>query len=515
MMNKTRIPKLHNKAIRPKQIGVTRVERLLPDEKREAVFLSRLGYKVHEALADLVDNSIDAHANKILIRFVRTTDKIARVLIVDNGSGMDDDTLTEAMRFGSKNAKDDNELGKYGIGLKTASLSQAKSVTVLSRQGKAYTGRRWTADNIGKGWLCEVLKEADVAAYLTQDFAPVQLNRSGTIVIWEDLEHLRSVASLIDNTLQTTIGSVSTELGLRFHRFISDDRIQIVMDTQIAGLQPTGICIEVAPLDPFNYPQSGSEDYPRTFAVELAPHSSIHLECHIWPPKSKASEYRLGRGKVAARQGFYFYRNDRLIQAGGWNGYLNDDSEPHLSLARVKVDLPARFDSIFKLNLAKSSFEPPPDFVPRVSAARNRGHAFKEFISDAQRAYRKQKKKDSAQFPFIPGRGFPADSKSAARRILHERGTGKPKTIHFSWRELEPHVFFSLDRDKAAISLNKLYRRKVLQSGKASAVDAPLVKLLLMFLLQKELLRKNDTEKYLAWVDGLNNVLIATLKKMA
>jgi hypothetical protein len=204
-----------------------------------------------------------------------------------------------------------------------------------------------------------------------------------------------------------------------------------------------------------------------------------------------------------------------LIQAGGWNGYLNDDSEPHLSLARVKVDLPASFDSAFKLNLAKSSLEPPPDFVPRVSAATNRGHTFKEFIADAQRAYRKQKKKDSAQFPFLPGRGFPSESKSAAKRILHERGAGKPKNVHFSWQELDPHVFFVLNRDKAVISLNKLYRRKVLQSRKASATDAPLIKLLLMFLLQDELHRKNETEKYVAWVDGLNNVLVATIKKMA
>lgn len=499
---------------RPAQIEVARTEKLPPNPKREAVFLSRLGYKVHEALADLVDNSIDANANKILIRFVRTADKIARVLIVDDGSGMDDDTLMEAMRFGSKHEKDDDELGKYGIGLKTASLSQAKTVTVLSRQGSAYTGRRWTADNIGKGWLCEVLKGSGVKEYLSKNFAPVQMKRSGTVIIWEDLEHLRSVSNLIDSIIQTTISSVSTELGLRFHRFISDGRIQIVSDTQTAGSEPTGISTEVDALDPFGYPDSGKEGYPRTFAVELAPHGSIQLQCHIWPPKSTAQEYKLGRGKVAARQGFYFYRNDRLIQAGGWNGCLNDDSEPHLSLARVKVDLPPIYDSVFKLDLAKSSFEPPPDFVSRVYAATNRGRTFKEFIADAQRAYRKQKKKDSAQFPFLPGRGFPSDSKNAAKRILHERGTEKPKNVHFSWQELEPHVFFVLNRDRATIGLNKLYRRKVLQSGKASATDAPLIKLLLMFLLQDELGRRNETEKYRTWVDGLNNVLVATVKKM-
>ena len=83
-------------------------------------------------------------------------------------------------------------------------------------------------------------------------------------------------------------------------------------------------------------------------------------ECHIWPPQSHALGYRLGGGKVALRQGFYFYRNNRVIQAGGWNGVRGDDGEPHLSLARVKIDLPSELDSMFKLDVTKSRLDPSP-----------------------------------------------------------------------------------------------------------------------------------------------------------
>ena len=95
--------------------------------------------------------------------------------------------------------------------------------------------------------------------------------------------------------------------------------------------------------------------YPKLFDVEVGSTGKLRLECHIWPPKSEDEGYRLGSGKVAARQGFYFYRNDRLIQAGGWHGCRDNDAEPHLSLARVKVNLAADWDDAFNLTAAKAA----------------------------------------------------------------------------------------------------------------------------------------------------------------
>src|SRR5688572_32557252 len=109
------------------------------------------------------------------------------------------------MRFGSRTEKGTSALGKYGIGLKAASLSQAKMVAVLSKHKGRYVGRRWTYENIGKGWICEIIKSADVSRVLADGLPPIRLRSSGTVVIWEDLEHLVATKSRIDATLQATL----------------------------------------------------------------------------------------------------------------------------------------------------------------------------------------------------------------------------------------------------------------------------------------------------------------------
>jgi hypothetical protein len=499
----------------PTELQVERVEQLRPDDKKSALIFARLGYSVPEAIADLVDNSIDAKARRVLVRIVRTDEKIHRVLIADNGEGMNDGTLLEAMRFGSRTEKGPSALGKYGIGLKAASLSQAKIVTVLSKHRGRYVGRRWTYENIGKGWVCEVIKTSDVARALSDGMPPVGLRRSGTVVVWEDLEHLAATKAGIETTIQETLRELSNDIGLRFHRFIDAKRLKVYLDVQTVGAPPSTIRQEVLALDPFDYPSSGRDGYPKSFQVPLGPAGRLKIECHIWPAKSEEPGYKLGGGKVSARQGFYFYRNDRLIQAGGWNGSREDDNEPHLSLARVKVNLPPAFDGLFKLDVRKSKVEPPPTFAPNVNAVEERSGSFRQYVRDAQLAYRRQKKKDGALFSFLPGRGFPATTRGSVRRILWEKGTGRPQLVHFAWEELDPDVFVELDRERSRIVLNALYRSRVLASKRASGADAPVVKLLFLLLLQEEFPRRASSERYREWMEKINHAMVAVLKKGA
>jgi len=426
---------------------------------------------------------------------------------------MTDPTLLEAMRFGSRTEKGERALGKYGIGLKAASLSQAKTVTVLSKHKGRYVGRRWTFENIAKGWICQVLKSVQIAAFLADGMAPVGLRKSGTVVIWEDLEHLAATKARIDVTIQETIREVSHDIGLRFHRFIGEKRLKVYLDVQTAGEPPSTIREEVVALDPFDYPASGREGYPKAFQVPLGPAGRLRIECHIWPAKSEEPGYKLGGGKVSARQGFYFYRNDRLIQTGGWNGCREDDNEPHLSLARVKVDLPAAYDGLFKLDVRKSKVEPPPAFAPNVNDAEERSGSFRQYVRDAQLAYRRQKKKEGALFSFLPGRGFPAAARSSVRRILWEKGTGRPQLVNFAWEELDPDVFVELDRERNRVVLNALYRSRVLTSRRASGADAPVIKLLFLLLLQDEFTRKNSSERFREWMERINHAMVVVLKK--
>lgn len=496
------------------KIETQSTEQLRPDDIGSAEIYSRLGYKLTEAISDLVDNSIDAKAKNILIRFIRTDDQIRRVLILDDGHGISDSNFAKAMQIGSSVGKSKISLGKYGIGMKSASLNQARSVSVLSLAGGRGAGRKWTVENIKLGWVCEILNPRQVGDYLSNSFGPMTLGKSGTLVVWEDLQHLKTTATTIDATISKTIKSLSTELGLHFHRFIASGNLRIFIDAQWSGKTESGIYTEVLTLDPFSYTISGKDGYPKTFTVDLPPYGKLTAEAHIWPAKSTEPGYKLGGGKISSRQGLYIYRNDRLIQVGGWNGCRDDDNEPHLSLARVVIDLPPEFDSTFQLDVTKSKVEPPPEFAKQLLAAlRTDGTSFKKYILDAQSVYRKQKTRDGGTFKFVPNRGFPKAAKESSKRILWEKGSNALTPIDFNWKKLDPDIFVDIDPENKTIAINSVYRDKVLKGQSASSTDAPLVKLLLFFLLHEHLDRKAKTEKYLDWVKKINLALVATCNK--
>jgi hypothetical protein len=488
---------------------VTKRETLPPDEGKAAAIFSRLGYRIADAIADLVDNSVDAGASSVHIRFLRLSGGIHSVTIADDGAGMNDNELREAMRFGSRSKKGDSQLGKYGIGLKSASLSQADRVMVLSRKGPSMIGRRWTLPNIRENWSCDILRSDDVSKAFTKRFGDFKIGKHGTIVIWEELEHLKALPDNIDGVMTRTIKELTTELGIRFHRYLERGALAIGIDQQYDLEEPSDLPMYVSALNPFDYGTSPNKDYPAVLALTIGG-IALKARCHIWPPRSNAIGYRLGGGKVALRQGFYFYRNDRLIQAGGWNQLIADDSEPHLSLARVEIDLPSALDSRFKLDVTKSRLDPGPEFgIAMLAATTKTSITFKKYQLDAQTAYRKQKIKDRARFPMIPGAGMPVKVQNAVADILREEGTGRPHKVAFVWETLDNDEVVRISAGSRQILLNKRFRKE-LAEGKRS--DAPVLKMLLLFLLQEHLEKTVNTKVTNEWLQRVNLALLASLK---
>lgn len=487
---------------------VAGTEVLPPDDTRSADIFSRLGYKFWDAVADLVDNSVDAGASHVLIRFVRSDSNVERVIIADNGSGMDDAELWEAMRFGSRSKKNQSQLGKYGIGLKSASLSQAEVVTVLSKSKGKILGRRWKIENIKKGWQCETLAEPGLKAMFATEFGELVIRKSGTIIVWERLEHLRALPQNLDKVLEKAIKQLRIELGIRFHRFIDDNRLTLLVDQQFPGDPEPEIQQTISSLHPFSYGQSPKAGYPARLALKIDD-IEIIAQCHIWPPRSTAPGYRLGGGKVALRQGFYFYRNDRVIQAGGWNGLRADDSEPHLSLARVEIDLPATLDSLFKLDVTKSTLDPSPRFLEALHTARSGEVTFPKYLEAADAVYRQQKKKDRARFPFVPGSGLPPRAIKAITGVLREKGTGPVRKVTFRWKRLDHDEMFRIDATANVVYLNSMFKGDLTEGN---SNDAPVLKVALMFLLQGHLDKARRTASASDWLQRVNAALIAALK---
>lgn len=482
-----------------------------PNASRLIDALRQIGYSFEQAVSDLVDNAISADASTILIRFIHDREEIKSLAVVDDGRGMDARELENAMRFGSQRRDSVLSLGKFGMGLKLASLSHAGVLTVATRKVKKAFARRWTLEGIRNDWACDRFSDNDASLLHGSPWSPVLADAVGTVVIWEDIDKLPVSESGLRHTLRVLHRRLDLHLGLHFHRFLENGDLRIFIDQQVLGESEKQIRAEVQPLDPFGYDRSGAKGYPRVFSVDIPDIGSIDIEGHIWPPNSELPEYRLG-GRAAARQGFYFYRNNRLIQAGGWNGLMQSETEPHSSLTRVKVDLPPDFDAVFSLNVQKSSVIVPPGFDEAVRVAEcSKKTTFDNYRHIAEQVYRSTDERAEKLKPVLPGKGVP---KCLYSNMLHARGLEEEDTrfVDFDWAMMNEGTMFKLKRDSGQILLNEYYRHDMLAGLKPEKNDLPLLKLMIYHLLEQDLKKVRTgpaREKELA---RMNQVLIEAVK---
>jgi len=489
-----------------------KTERIPPDPKGAALGMQRIGYSLEEAVADLVDNSIDASASNILVRFFRNANSVTQVAFVDNGKGMDETTLHRAMQYGVQTEHHQSDLGKYGIGLKTASFSQCQSLSVFSKQKGLVHGRRWTLTRMQDDWRCEILDPEGCRLLFEQKWGGISLEKSGTIVLWDDLDALSSGSSDVNKLVSKIISkSLPVDLGIRFHRFLSAGTVSLMCDVfnhDGGDIAP----VPILPLDPFDYGKTGRNGYPISFHVEVPGRGKLCMAAHIWPPKSEKPEYKLGGGRVAERQGFYFYRNDRLIQVGGWNGVRESDSEPHLSLARVLVDLPPSLDATFGLLIQKSKVVPPPSFKSLVKTARAGNTSFDDYIAAADESYRASSTHVAPQI-MVPGKGLPVSLQRKLGRIL-SAGENHVREIQFEWKEMDSSLFFEADPGNDVVYLNLVYRPLLAEKRSHSSSDIPLVKSLLFLLVSPHLQQERRSKRSDDWHARCNQILIAAIRAM-
>lgn len=485
---------------------------LPPDPKGTAGVFRRVGYELDVALADIIDNSIDAGASIVLVRVVRSSDSLARVMIADNGSGMSEKQLDAVMRYGVQRSHADSDLGKYGIGLKAASFSQCASLTVVTRRERETSGRRWTLDSIAENWTVEVVDKTAASKFCNQGWGPLAIAGHGTVVVWDELELALPAGDDFEEYVAKLIKEITNGLGLCFHRFLQQEKLSIFLDFQeLASTQSTPP-IPVLPLDPFGYSKTGRKGFPAPFLLEIDGLGKLTMRGYIWPARSKEVNYRLGGGNVAGRQGFYFYRNERLIQAGGWNKHQRSDHEPHLSLARVEIDLPPDFDSAFKLTIQKDAVEPPRAFLAALKNTFSGPMSFPQYLDLARESYRNAEP-DEAEVFLVPSGGLPAAAAARIRKTLAEYGDGKAKEIDFAWKVLPSDLVFAIDREAGVVALNKAYR-KTLTGGSSSRADAPIVKLLLFFLCESALSKKRLSSIQSDELSRLNAAMLEVIKEM-
>lgn len=481
-------------------------KQILPDAEGVFDAIGRIGYEFEHAIADIVDNSIDATATEVLIRFNHDGKAVRSVAVIDNGQGMTGKELDTAMAFGAK-TKGEASLGKYGMGLKAASFSQCDVLTVISATSSGVEGRRWTAEKARADWACEVLQPDAAAEYLRRNGDRVDTRR-GTLVEWDRLDAMSHAMERPENMIERRFNDLAAHLGLIFHRFIENGDVRLGMDAAHLTSGARGYAQSVEALNPF--PRvTGLTGYPRQFSFAVDGHV-VNFAAHVWRRNATDAGFKLGAGRLAHKQGFYVYRNGRIIQAGGWSG-LRNDGEVHTSLARIEFDLPPALDAIFKPTVQKSAVSMPEELLKAIRGAKSGSKTFAEYLSDAENAYREQKPEKVVRHGLVPTDGFTKELSRTFARILGEAQDDEDE-VRFVWAAMSTDRFLRIDPDTNTIKLNSRYRDAVLLGQRGSSGDAPLTKTLLMLLFKDDLARRNRMASFEAKLEVINRLLVAALK---
>ncbi|GAA1225574.1 ATP-binding protein [Kitasatospora nipponensis] len=328
-----------------------------PDPAGMVASLSSLGYSLEAAVADLVDNSISAGAKKVDVEFT-WAGRDSWIAIVDDGDGMTPDQLKTAMTVAARGPsapRTAHDLGRFGVGLKSASFSQARQLTVASSDAGTWNVRTWDLDIVEQSGEWRLLRGTDADTEKLVDRL-VENYGHGTVVIWKRLNGYHSDGVDADDEatqkqFYSEAARTESHLGMVFARFLSGARR---LALRVSGT-------EVQAWDPFMVSHPSVQRLP----VEELPlgSGSVRVEAFVLPSTHRLSpdvyDRAAGPGGWLGQQGFYVYRRNRLILAGDWLGLRGLRREEKFNLARIAVDIPAETDVEWGVDIRKSSVVPP------------------------------------------------------------------------------------------------------------------------------------------------------------
>lgn len=330
---------------------------VLPSAGRLMSSLRDIGYDLPSAVADLVDNAIDGNASTVTVDLVASGPE-SWLRVSDDGLGISASHLNEAMRYGTHADYETDALGRFGLGMKTASLSQCRRLTVASRTkvGPGISIRRWDLDEVLRtdSWELERVpaRHADVRIV-----GPIRETRHGTVVLWENLDRIlprRPTEGMTARVLRTAESEIRNHLAMVFHRFLDGEaygsgrRLSLSLnDSAVEAWDPFATAEEHTSALPAQVVAYEDPD-GQSVSVDVRPFvlPAQHLFSNVEAHRRAGGPQRWNR-----HQGFYIYRRERLIQAGGWCRLRTLDE--HSKLARIAIDLPIDEEDRFGVDVAK------------------------------------------------------------------------------------------------------------------------------------------------------------------
>ncbi|ADP84684.1 ATP-binding protein [Pseudofrankia inefficax] len=465
----------------PAAVGAMQAVRMDP------ALANRIGlhHTLASAVADLVDNSIDARARAICIRILLASDAPVGLQVIDDGRGMDLAAVDAAMMYAGTRQYGDTDLGHFGVGLKAASLSQADTVLICSRaRGATPVGRKLIRSGDTSSPLVGELNPADVEARI-DGVATAMRFVTGTLIEWRDVRTFPSTRDPDEQRrwLQDAMLKIRNHLGVVFHRLLarpSGPRITLETWDVVAGAG--GIPRRVEITNPFAYPVSGDPDFPQRLRIDLPDGSEpVRAVVHVWPARSQAPEFKLGGDPGVKFQGIFAYRRDRLLQIGGWCGLWAD--RPGWELARIALDIVGTGGGHATINPEKSGLTLSADLRRALETATcvTTGENLLDYLDVAAGVEKRGRARQRQPITVVePDGGLPdAVLRGYGEAVEFDRGV---PPIAIRWRWLQRRRVFDVDREKAELVLNRRYREALVGWESEDPDDAPVLKTLLHLL---------------------------------
>lgn len=327
---------------------MAKAEIISPSAKSTINSYRSFGYNLSTAIADIIDNSISAKAQNVYLSY-EWNGQDSFIMIVDDGNGMNHDELIIAMTPGGKDPDDEraeDDLGRFGMGLKTASFSQCKSLTCATKTFKSdIIKRKWDIDYINETNVWQLLDNISDKGHLKQ----LENQDKGTLILWEKLDRIIGEANkeseFVKHTFYDEMINVKKHIALVFHRFIESNRVSIYFQGE-----------KIEAYNPFLLNLN-----PKPQMLQREVFSGVEITPYILPHMSRLNkvEYEKYGGALGwfNQQGFYVYRGDRLLVAGSWLGL--DRKKDYSKLARISVNFPNENDFDWNLDIKKSTATPP------------------------------------------------------------------------------------------------------------------------------------------------------------
>lgn len=360
---------------------------LVPDASNLIESQRSVGYTFETAIADIIDNSVSAGATRICINFDNLQKYVA---ILDNGCGMSKTELLQAMKYGSRSVLDLRErddLGRFGLGLKMASFSQCRKLTVVSIKENEFSGCIWDLDVVKSenAWIVQVLDDEEIKRIL-QCSELVKFD-SGTIVIWEKFDKLEQTADF-NLVFDEVLEKAENHLSLVFHRFLQEKNLNIFFNQRAIDF-----------VDPFFVNNKATQPKSSDVIFETTRNARIDVKPYIVPYQKRLSQKERHMLKKYEHNklgpGLYIYRNRRLIALGKWFRLVRPNELANL--AKIRIDIPNTIDDLWEIDVKKSQLDIPASLREELK------NIITKSIGESERVYKyrgTKRNKDNLQYVF-------------------------------------------------------------------------------------------------------------------